>query len=115
MKKRMAAILTGMLLTVSLTACGSQDNGSSAPAAEQEEPDAAQVDTAEQSGESDEVQEAESQPEQQVEEGTDTADAGASAVYFTSDISPDGLMAAYKALNWEPTGLRQAITLIRSS
>lgn len=25
-------------------------------------------------------------------------------VYFTSDISPEGLMAVYKALEWEPTG-----------
>ena len=33
-----------------------------------------------------------------VEEGT------ASTVYFTSDISPEGLMAVYKALEWEPTG-----------
>lgn len=104
MKKKMAAILTGMLLAVSLTACGSQDSGSSAPAAGQEEPDAAQADTAEQSGEPDEAQEAESQPEQQADESAEAADAGASAVYFTSDISPEGLMAAYKALNWEPTG-----------
>lgn len=27
-----------------------------------------------------------------------------SVVYFTSDISPKGLMAVYEALNWEPTG-----------
>ena len=25
-------------------------------------------------------------------------------VYFTSDISPEGLVAVYKALNWEPSG-----------
>lgn len=104
MKKKMAAILTGMLLAVSLTACGSQDSGSNAPGAVQEEGDAAQADTAEQSGEPDEAQEEESQPEQQADESAEAADAGASAVYFTSDISPDGLMAAYKALNWEPTG-----------
>lgn len=40
--------------------------------------------------------------------GLQTADAvqetGKSSVYFTSDISPDGLMAVYEALNWEPTG-----------
>lgn len=28
----------------------------------------------------------------------------ASTVYFTSDISPEGLMAVYEALGWEPTG-----------
>ena len=32
------------------------------------------------------------------------ADAASSAVYFTSDISPEGLMAVYEALNWQPTG-----------
>ena len=34
-----------------------------------------------------------------------TADeTGTPNVYFTSDISPAGLMAVYKALGWEPTG-----------
>ena len=28
----------------------------------------------------------------------------ASTVYFTSDITPEGLMALYEALGWEPTG-----------
>lgn len=28
----------------------------------------------------------------------------ASTVYFTSDLSPEGLMAVYEALGWEPTG-----------
>ena len=28
----------------------------------------------------------------------------APVVYFTSDISPEGLVAVYKALNWEPSG-----------
>lgn len=31
-------------------------------------------------------------------------DIPASVVYFTSDISPEGLMAVYEALGWEPTG-----------
>lgn len=34
----------------------------------------------------------------------------ASVVYFTSDISPEGLMAVYEALNWEPIG-RGAVKL----
>ena len=29
---------------------------------------------------------------------------GSSVVYMTTDISPEGLMAAYEALNWTPTG-----------
>ena len=32
------------------------------------------------------------------------AEAEAPVVYFTSDISPEGLVAVYKALNWEPSG-----------
>ena len=31
-------------------------------------------------------------------------DENGSAVYFTSDISPDGLMEIYRALGWTPTG-----------
>ena len=30
--------------------------------------------------------------------------AGGSVVFFTSDISPDGMMDVYQALNWKPTG-----------
>lgn len=38
------------------------------------------------------------------ETGDPQNNAEASVVYFTSDISPEGLMAVYEALNWEPTG-----------
>lgn len=31
-------------------------------------------------------------------------DGETAVVYFTSDISPEGLMAVYKALEWKPTG-----------
>ena len=31
-------------------------------------------------------------------------DAASSTVYFTSDISPEGIMAVYEALDWQPTG-----------
>ena len=31
-------------------------------------------------------------------------EASASVVYFTSDISPEGLQAVYEALNWQPAG-----------
>ena len=33
-----------------------------------------------------------------------TEDASAPVVYFTSDISPEGLRAIYEALGWRPTG-----------
>lgn len=32
------------------------------------------------------------------------ADGEASIVYFTSDISPEGMVAIYEALGWEPAG-----------
>ena len=37
----------------------------------------------------------------------DTSDT-APVVYFTSDISPEGLMAVYEALAWTPTGNAQS-------
>ena len=44
----------------------------------------------------------------------ETADTGESSavstVYFTSDISPEGLIRAYEALNWTPAG-RVAVKL----
>lgn len=36
--------------------------------------------------------------------GENTFDGETAVVYFTSDISPEGLMAVYEALEWEPTG-----------
>lgn len=36
--------------------------------------------------------------------GTAPAETGESVVYMTTDISPEGLMAAYDALGWTPTG-----------
>lgn len=37
-------------------------------------------------------------------EGNGQENTTGSAVYFTSDISPEGLMAVYEALEWEPEG-----------
>lgn len=38
------------------------------------------------------------------EDSTSQEEISSSVVYFTSDISPEGLMAVYEALEWEPTG-----------
>lgn len=73
MKKKMAAVLAGMLLVASLSACGSRDNGNNVPSTRQETEDVAQAGTSESSDEPDAAQETESQPEQQVEESTETA------------------------------------------
>lgn len=36
--------------------------------------------------------------------GAQSTDGGASIVYFTSDITPEGMIAVYEALGWEPVG-----------
>lgn len=45
---------------------------------------------------------AESKPQEQT--GQEEPSGEASTVYFTSDISPEGLAAVYEKLNWMPTG-----------
>ena len=39
-----------------------------------------------------------------VKSNLEYADANGVVVYFTSDISPNGLMEIYRALGWTPTG-----------
>lgn len=84
MKRTFASFLS-MLLAISLTACGSAPSSSPVPPAPSAAPET--------SGSS-------SKPAP----ASEFAGVGGSAVYFTSDISPEGLMAAYQALNWTPTG-----------
>lgn len=105
MKKKMAAILVGMLLAVSLSACGSKDNGSNVPGARQEGNDAAQADLSEQPDGQDEAQEAEIQPEQQAEtdaeaaENTDqpSAEGGKTLVVYYSATGHTEEVAGYIA------------------
>ncbi len=40
----------------------------------------------------------------QEQDSPESAAVGESVVFFTSDISPDGMMDVYQALNWKPTG-----------
>lgn len=76
MVKKVMAVLTGMLLVVSLSACGSQDNGSDSRESRRESENVAPADTPELSGGLDETQEeqkAENQPEQQAEDSAEVS------------------------------------------
>ena len=43
-------------------------------------------------------------PDDSAEADTPAGAESSSVVYMTTDISPEGLMAAYEALGWEPEG-----------
>ncbi len=106
MKQRIIAVLMLFTLTVSLTACrntgqngGGQTAASSAPASDGSGQPAGQETKQEAARETEEMS--------QTAEGAEVSanpEGAASAVYFTSDISPEGLMAVYEALGWEPEG-----------
>lgn len=87
MKRRIVSLISAaVLLTALLSGCGGT-GGQNTPPADTQPP--ASDGTA--SGET-----------PSPEHNTDTADAP--TVYMTTDISPEGLMAVYEALNWTPTG-----------
>ena len=94
--KRMLSLLLLAALVLSLCACGQipvvSVPVSTAPeaSAPQESPAADQKAASEESA----VPETEAAP----------AGTAASVVYFTSDISPEGLQAVYDALGWQPSG-----------
>lgn len=94
--RRISAILLAGLMTMFVLAgCGNQASGTGQEAAAGTEQE-----TKENSSVNDSMED-----ETGVSQDTAAPDnAEASAVYFTSDISPEGLMAVYEALNWEPTG-----------
>lgn len=106
--KKGIGLFMSIVIAVSLAACGRADGGNSASSEQ-----AASDNAAAGSGQEENGQETPEQPSQEVSAEsvqTGTADtdsqgnASASVVYFTSDISPEGLMAVYEALDWEPTG-----------
>ena len=104
MKKAMIWFLA-VLLVLSLAACGN-----STELAENNDTETTKTQPAADGGESSGQEENASvndDSEKETGASQDTASQDnreASAVYFTSDISPEGLMAVYEALNWEPAG-----------
>lgn len=114
MRKRFMSVILAAVLVGTLAACGND-----AGAGQESSPDSAANSAEEASSEPegglpaerDIAAEQESEAvtdagEQEQEPGTDPETAGkeSSVVYFTSDISPEGLMSVYEALGWEPEG-----------
>ena len=108
--KRMALIIALAALTFALTACGgsSQAAATDTQAAENSAPQAAEA--AEESTAEASDTEASVPAEVTAESvsgdasSENTAVSGAPTVYFTSDISAEGLVRIYEALGWTPSG-----------
>ena len=89
MKQRLITILAGLFLfAVCCAGCGQEDSASSQT-----------TQSVQNSQEQQTSSESSSTEESQVQNAQAT-----STVYMTTNISPEGLMDAYQALNWTPTG-----------
>ncbi len=98
MKKTISWILAVCLLLL-MTACGAEPSAghdnSDPPSSSGQEETPASSDTTEPSTPADAPSET-PEPSETSKEG--------SVVYFTSDISPEGMLAVFEALGWTPTG-----------
>lgn len=98
MKKAISLIMAVCLLLL-MTACGAQPSAghdtSDSPSSTGQEESSASSDASEPSAPAESPSET-SEPSENGEEG--------SVVYFTSDISPEGMLAVFEALGWTPTG-----------
>lgn len=114
--KKLTALLLALAMIICLTACGDDPAPTTAPTQEQlggsttptteastTEPDDGPADGG--SGGWGQQEPAVPHEHHEVEPGTE----GAATVYFTSDISPEGLMAIYEALGVELTGENIAV------
>ncbi len=99
MEKKIALIVSVLLLFTMLAGCGTADG--SAPA--QSKIPAISPNAPVPSASVAAVTPAQQEPAAPPAEGTSTND-GAAAVYFTADITPEGLQAVYDVLEWSPTG-----------
>lgn len=127
MKKRLfTCIMTFALLAACCAGCGGSGSGPTAGDSGEQEPNETKEAGAQTAQEEDAAQEAasagtEASAQDVAEQGVSAADddanddqngqtdnaaqnSGASVVYMTADISPEGLMAVYEALGWEPQG-----------
>ena len=105
--KRHFSLLTSFFLAASLlfAGCGQNAATGSAGEGESQTTEDAQTQTSESTSPSNSPEqpsesEENSAPENQAGTDSDTAP----VVYFTSDISAEGMLAIYKALDWTPTG-----------
>ena len=104
MKKRMAIILTVLITFVSLSACGGTA-GSDEPVSNGAD-SSEQVETGTENNSADTAPESEGQEESRPDTTSDQPDTTPDQpiVYFTPDISAQGLVDVYQSLGWEPTG-----------
>lgn len=102
MKKRIACIFLSYTLIFALTACGntSDSKPENDAAAGQETYNIADLNGTE----TDEAEQEDIEQDKAGQEDTEQEETEHAVVYFTSDISPEGLMKAYAALDWSPTG-----------
>jgi len=100
MKKKINTMIAMILSISMLAACGgggsATSSGSGGVAAESAQASAS-------GGDNNSAAEPEA-PEETVQLTASAPSGGAPAVYMTTDISLEGLMAVYEALNWQPTG-----------
>ena len=92
MKKKCISILIGMVIILSTTACSNSQTTARSPSTS----DSLEAPAQSQSGDLESSSTSQSSaPEESTEDPV---------VYMTTDISPEGLMAVYTALEWTPTG-----------
>ena len=104
--KRWYAILMIVGLLFSLCACTQEEGSAQSPppvqsAQQQQEQQTADTETTQQEQQTADTETTQQQPE---------AAQGTPVVYMTQEITPEGLMAVYQALQWEPQG-RVAVKL----
>ena len=111
--KKIAALLLSFILPLSLAACGNSSFGTVGNA----ETDRTSHNVAESSADSEQSESADGESSQIPDGSAETnvsaggTDDGASVVYMTTDISPEGLMKVYEALGVELTGDNIAVKL----
>ena len=96
--KKLFLILLSVLLVLSFTACSSGSTESSTPTEKPRSSTAANSETADPSA----AQQNTEPAEPSEDDGSEPTESP--VVYFTSDISAEGLVRLYQQLGWEPTG-----------
>ena len=102
MKKCMSLILV-VLLAISLASCGSTSSVSSGTVSQQESSSEVSNTPTETPSQPPENSQPESSTPEETPASAETAGEGP-IVYFTDDISSEGMLAVYNALGWQPTG-----------
>lgn len=107
--KRVFGLVLSLIMVFSLVACGNSQSSSNEVVIKSSEEESSEVESVEVDSadvESTEEQNSEDSNAEQTEasatEEVSQSPKEASIVYMTTDISPEGLMAVYEALDWTP-------------